>query len=181
MKILIIGSGGREHAIGLKLSQSLQKPVLIFAPGNPGMEQLGPCFPVSVEDLKGLLALAQEQKVDLTFVGPEQPLVAGIVDLFQANGLHIFGPSRAAAALEGSKAFSKDFMQRHAIPTAQYQNFKNLPSALSYLRRVGAPIVIKASGLAGGKGAVVCMTLPEAESALDESGSDISEATMARV
>ncbi len=167
MKILIIGSGGREHAIGLKLSQSLQKPSLVFAPGNPGMEQLGNCFPVGAEDLSGLLALAQDQKVDLTFVGPEQPLVAGIVDLFQAKGLRIFGPSQAAAALEGSKAFSKNFMQRHAIPTAQYQTFKSLQPALNHLHQVGAPIVIKASGLAGGKGAVVCMTQSEAEAAVE--------------
>jgi phosphoribosylamine--glycine ligase len=167
MKILIIGAGGREHAIGLKLTQSPQKPTLIFAPGNPGMQELGPCFPVGAEDLKGLLALAQDQNVELTIVGPEQPLVGGIVDLFEANGLRIFGPSRSAAALEGSKAFSKDFMQRHAIPTAQYQTFKNLEPAKNYLRQMGAPIVIKASGLAGGKGAVVCMTLTEAESALE--------------
>ncbi|MDB5105321.1 MAG: purD [Fibrobacteres bacterium] len=166
MKVLIIGNGGREHAIGRKLASSPKKPTLIFAPGNPGMEDLGSCFSVSPDDFRGLLTLAQVQKVDVTIVGPEQPLVGGIVDLFEANGLRIFGPDRAAAALEGSKAFAKDFMGRHGIPTAMYRTFRALEPAKAHLREVGAPIVIKASGLAGGKGAVVCMTLPEAESAL---------------
>jgi phosphoribosylamine---glycine ligase len=166
MKILIIGNGGREHAMGLKLSHSKHKPDLIFAPGNPGMEELGSCFAVSPDDFRGLLTLAQTQKVNLTIVGPEQPLVGGIVDLFEANGHRIFGPSRSAAALEGSKVFSKDFMDRHNIPTARYQTFRALEPARAYLREVGAPIVIKASGLAGGKGAVVCLTQQEAESAL---------------
>lgn len=166
MKILIIGNGGREHAIGRKLASSAKKPILVFAPGNPGMEELGSCFSVSPDDFRGLLTLAQTHKVDLTIVGPEQPLVGGIVDLFEANGLKIFGPDKAAAALEGSKAFSKDFMGRHGIPTAGYRTFRALEPAKAHLREVGAPIVIKASGLAGGKGAVVCMTLPEAESAL---------------
>jgi phosphoribosylamine--glycine ligase len=166
MKVLIIGNGGREHAIGRKLAASPKKPTLVFAPGNPGMEDLGSCFSVSPDDFRGLLTLAQTQKVDLTIVGPEQPLVGGIVDLFEANGLKIFGPDKAAAALEGSKAFSKDFMGRHGIPTAGYRTFRALEPAKAHLRDVGAPIVIKASGLAGGKGAVVCMTLPEAESAL---------------
>jgi phosphoribosylamine--glycine ligase len=166
MKVLVIGNGGREHAIGLKLSQSPLKPDLIFAPGNPGMEELGECFTVALDDFRGLLTLAQVQKVDLTIVGPEQPLVGGLVDLFEANGLRIFGPDRQAAALEGSKAFAKDFMARHGIPTARYRTFRSLETARAHLREVGAPIVIKASGLAGGKGAVVCMTLQEAESAL---------------
>jgi phosphoribosylamine--glycine ligase len=167
MKILIIGNGGREHAIGLKLAASPKEPTLIFAPGNPGMEELGSCFSVPADDFRGLLTLAQTQKVDLTIVGPEQPLVGGIVDLFESSGLRIFGPNRAAAALEGSKAFSKDFMARHGIPTAHYRNFRALEPARTYLREVGAPIVVKASGLAAGKGAVVCMTLQEAESALN--------------
>ncbi|MEO6095425.1 MAG: phosphoribosylamine--glycine ligase [Fibrobacteria bacterium] len=166
MKILIIGNGGREHAIGRKLAASPKKPTLIFAPGNPGMEELGSCFSVAADDFRGLLTLAQVQKVDLTLVGPEQPLVGGLVDLFEANALRVFGPDRAAAALEGSKAFAKDFMGRHHIPTAGYRTFQALEPAKAYLREVGAPIVIKASGLAGGKGAVVCMTMPEAESAL---------------
>ncbi len=167
MKILIIGNGGREHAIGRKLAQSPRKPTLLFAPGNPGMEELGSCFAVSPDDFRGLLSLAQTQKADLTVVGPEQPLVAGLVDLFREHGLAIFGPDKAAAALEGSKAFAKDFMARHNIPTAQFRTFRALEPAKSWLRETGAPIVIKASGLAGGKGAVVCMTLPEAESALN--------------
>jgi phosphoribosylamine--glycine ligase len=167
MKILIIGNGGREHAIGRKLASSPKKPTLIFAPGNPGMEELGSCFSVPADDFRGLLTLAQTQKVDLTIVGPEQPLVGGIVDLFESSGLRIFGPNRAAAALEGSKAFSKDFMARHNIPTAHYQNFRALEPAKAHLREVGAPIVVKASGLAAGKGAVVCMTMQEAESALN--------------
>jgi phosphoribosylamine--glycine ligase len=166
MKVLIIGNGGREHAIGRKISQSPRKPSLIFAPGNPGMEELGSCFNVAADDFRGLVSLAQAEKVDLTIVGPEQPLVGGLVDLFQANGLRIFGPDRAASALEGSKAFAKDFMARHGIPTARYRTFRSLDSARAHLREVGAPIVIKASGLAGGKGAVVCMTAGEAESAL---------------
>jgi phosphoribosylamine--glycine ligase len=166
MKILIIGNGGREHAIGRKLSQSPRNPEIIFAPGNPGMEALGSCFAVTPDDFRGLLTLAQTQKVDLTIVGPEQPLVGGLVDLFEANGLRVFGPNQAAAALEGSKAFSKDFMERHRIPTARFRTFRALEPARAYLREMGAPIVVKASGLAGGKGAVVCMTMPEAESAL---------------
>ena len=166
MKILIIGNGGREHAIGRKLSQSPRKQTLIFAPGNPGMEELGSCFAVSPDDFRGLLSLAQSQKVDLTLVGPEQPLVGGLVDLFREHRLAIFGPDKAAAALEGSKAFAKDFMARHGIPTAHYKTFRALEPAKAWLRETGAPIVIKASGLAGGKGAVVCMTLPEAEGAL---------------
>ncbi len=166
MKILIIGNGGREHAIGLKLSQSPHQPTLIFAPGNPGMEELGSCFAIATDDFRGLQTLAQSQKVDLTLVGPEQPLVGGLVDHFEAQGLRIFGPNRAAAALEGSKAFSKDFMARHNIPTAQYRTFRTLESARNYLHEVGAPIVVKASGLAAGKGAVVCLTMQEAENAL---------------
>lgn len=167
MKILIIGNGGREHAIGRKLASSPRKPTLIFAPGNPGMEELGSCFAVGSDDFRGLLSLAQSQKVDLTIVGPEQPLVGGLVDMFRESGMKIFGPDKAAAQLEGSKAFSKDFMARHGIPTATYKTFRALEPAKTWLREAGAPIVVKASGLAGGKGAVVCMTLPEAESALN--------------
>jgi phosphoribosylamine--glycine ligase len=130
------------------------------------MEELGSCFNVAADDFRGLITLAQVEKVDLTVVGPEQPLVAGLVDLFEASGLKIFGPDRQAAALEGSKAFAKDFMARHGIPTARYRTFRSMDAARAHLREVGAPIVIKASGLAGGKGAVVCMTLNEAENAL---------------
>jgi phosphoribosylamine--glycine ligase len=167
MKILIIGSGGREHSIGRKLAQSKKKPELIFAPGNPGMKSLGTCFSVGAEDIEGLLNLAKNENVDLTITGPEVPLVKGIVDKFEESGLKIFGPNAAAARLEGSKAFSKDFMAKYNIPTADYQNFTDLKAAKSYLEKVGAPIVIKASGLAAGKGALVCMTMEEALQALE--------------
>jgi phosphoribosylamine--glycine ligase len=167
MKILVIGSGGREHAIALKLTQSPRKPTLIFAPGNPGMATLGTCFPVAADDIAGLLDLALREQPDLTVVGPEVPLVLGLVDTFQAKGMAIFGPTAAAARLEGSKAFSKDFMARYGIPTAAYRNFRDLESARAYLQETGAPVVVKASGLAAGKGAVVCMTLEEAHAALD--------------
>lgn len=166
MNILILGSGGREHAVGLKFSQSPHRPTLFFAPGNPGMEALGKCFPISAEDFPALLKLVESEKIDFTFVGPEQPLVSGIVDLFESKGHSVFGPSQKAAALEGSKAFSKAFMQRYQIPTAAFQTFTELSLAQKYLHQQGAPIVIKASGLAAGKGAVVCLTLAEAEDAL---------------
>lgn len=168
MKVLVIGSGGRENAIALKLSQSPQNPTLIFAPGNPGMAELGQCFDVKADDINGLLALAQSEKVDFTVVGPEIPLVLGVVDLFQANGMPAFGPSALAARLEGSKAFSKDIMAKYKVPTAEYQNFTDLEQALAFTRAKGAPIVVKASGLAAGKGAVVCETLAQAEEALTD-------------
>lgn len=168
MKVLVIGSGGREHAIALKLSQSPQNPTLIFAPGNPGMEALGTCFDVKADDIQGLLALAQSQAVDFTVVGPEVPLVLGAVDLFNAHGMPAFGPSALAARLEGSKAFSKDIMAKYNVPTAAYRNFTELEEALAYTRAQGAPIVVKASGLAAGKGAVVCETLAHAEETLQD-------------
>jgi phosphoribosylamine---glycine ligase len=167
MRILVLGSGGREHAIGRKLSESPRKPELHFAPGNPGMAQLGTCHAVSVEDIPGLVALAQKERIDYTFVGPETPLVLGVVDAFEAAGLKAFGPSKAAARLEGSKAFSKAFMARHNIPTASYQSFTDYSEAKAYLQKNPAPIVVKASGLAAGKGAIVCMTDAEAMTALD--------------
>ncbi len=167
MKVLIIGGGGREHALALKLSASPHNPRLLFAPGNPGMESLGECRPVPAHDLDGLLKLAREEAVDLTVVGPEQPLVEGIVDLFRAQGLAVFGPTRAAARLEGSKVFSKDFMARHGIPTAAFATFTDWEKARAYIEAQGAPIVVKASGLAAGKGALVCATLSEALAAVD--------------
>lgn len=168
MKVLVIGSGGREHAIALKLSQSPQNPSLIFAPGNPGMESLGQCFDVKADDIDGLLALAQREAVDFTVVGPEVPLVLGVVDLFESKGMPAFGPSALAARLEGSKAFSKDIMAKYKVPTAAYQNFTELEAALAFTRAQGAPIVVKASGLAAGKGAVVCETMEQAEEALQD-------------
>ncbi len=167
MKILVLGSGGREHAIGIKLSQSPQKPTLLFAPGNPGMAELGICHPIAADDISALLQLAKQEAVDLTVVGPEVPLVKGIVDVFRAEGLLIFGPTKDAARLEGSKAFSKAFMARHKIPTAAFETFHELKPALAFLDKTGAPVVVKASGLAAGKGAVVCQTLDEARTAIE--------------
>jgi len=167
MKILIIGSGGREHALAWKCAQSPLADEVLVAPGNagtarePGVRNV----PVAAEDIDGLVALAQEEHVGLTIVGPEAPLVAGVVDRFDALGLPCFGPSAAAAQLEGSKAFTKDFLARHGIPTAAYRNFTELAPALSYIRERGAPIVIKADGLAAGKGVIVAATLAEAEQA----------------
>jgi len=166
MRILVIGSGGREHAIGHKLLKSPRKPTLLFAPGNPGMAELGACYPVPVDDVTALLELAKKEAVDLTIVGPEIPLVMGIVDAFQAERLRIFGPTALAARLEGSKAFAKAFMARHGIPTAAFETFRDLKPALAFLEKTGAPVVVKASGLAAGKGAMVCQTLQEARSAI---------------
>ncbi|MGB5258501.1 MAG: phosphoribosylamine--glycine ligase [Woeseiaceae bacterium] len=167
MKVLIIGSGGREHALAWKCAQSAGVEEVLVAPGNagPGCEAKVRNIAVSSDDIDALLALAQNEQVDLTIVGPEAPLVAGVVDRFDELGLPCFGPTAAAAQLEGSKAFTKDFLKRHNIPTAAYQNFSELPAALDYIRQQGAPIVIKADGLAAGKGVVVAMTLAEAEQA----------------
>jgi phosphoribosylamine--glycine ligase len=170
MKILVIGSGGREHALAWKLAQSARVTEVIVAPGNagtarePGLRNAA----VAASDLDGLLQLARDEGVALTVVGPEGPLVAGVVDRFRAAGLRIFGPTAAAAQLEGSKSFTKDFLARHRIPTAHYAVFSELDPALAYVRTHGAPIVIKADGLAAGKGVVVAMTLPEAEHALHD-------------
>ena len=167
MKVLIIGSGGREHALAWKCAQSENVSEVIVAPGNagtagePGVGNVA----IGAEDIDALLALAQSENIDLTIVGPEAPLVAGIVDAFTAAGRPCFGPSAAAAQLEGSKAFTKDFMARHNIPTADYANFSELKPALNYIREHGAPIVIKADGLAAGKGVIVAMSLTEAEQA----------------
>jgi len=168
MKILVIGSGGREHALAWKLAQSPRVAEVLVAPGNAGTAREGKCRNVAVKvtDLDGLLALAQNEGVALTVVGPEVPLVAGVVDRFRAASLRIFGPSAAAAQLEGSKAFAKDFLARHGIPTAFYAVHTDIEAALSYVREKGAPIVIKADGLAAGKGVVVAMTLTEAEAAV---------------
>lgn len=167
MKILIVGGGGREHALAWKCAQSVDVDEVIVAPGNagtarePGVRNVA----VSSDDIDALLSLAQSENIDLTIVGPEAPLVAGVVDVFDAAGLPCFGPTAAAAQLEGSKAFTKDFMARHDIPTADYGNFSELEPALDYIREQGAPIVIKADGLAAGKGVIVAMSLEEAEQA----------------
>ncbi len=167
MKVLIIGNGGREHAIARKIAQSPQNPELHLAPGNPGMASLGKCHKVGAEDIGGLLQLAKDIQPDLTLVGPEVPLVMGIVDLFNNEGLAVFGPDQYAAQLEGSKAFAKAFMDRYKIPTARYQKFTELEAAQNYIDQEGAPIVVKASGLAAGKGAIVCPTRNEAKEAIN--------------
>lgn len=168
MKVLIIGNGGREHALAWKAKQSPLVTRVFVAPGNAGTAHEGSIENVAIAatDIPALLAFAKEQRIGLTIVGPEAPLVKGVVDAFRAEGLAIFGPTAASAQLEGSKAFAKDFLARHAIPTAEYQNFTEVEPALTYLREKGAPIVIKADGLAAGKGVIVAMTLTEAEEAV---------------
>ena len=170
MKVLIIGNGGREHALGWKASQSPLVSQVFVAPGNAGtaLEPALQNIAIGVLDIPALLNFAQSENIDLTIVGPEAPLVAGIVDTFRAAGLKIFGPTQGAAQLEGSKAFTKDFLARHNIPTGEYQNFTEVEPALAYLREKGAPIVIKADGLAAGKGVIVAMTLAEAEDAVQD-------------
>lgn len=170
MKVLVIGSGGREHALAWKIAQSSRVEGVIVAPGNAGTatEPKLRNASVPVTDIEGLVALARAEGVGLTVVGPEVPLVAGVVDRFTVEGLRCFGPRAAAAQLEGSKAFAKDFLARHAIPTAHYAVFTDLAPALAHVREKGAPIVIKADGLAAGKGVVVAMTLAEAEAALND-------------
>ncbi|MGY1458769.1 MULTISPECIES: phosphoribosylamine--glycine ligase [unclassified Luteimonas] len=180
MKVLVIGSGGREHALAWKLAQSAGVDEVLVAPGNAGTAVEDRCRNVAVgaTDIEALLALARDEGVAFTVVGPEAPLVAGVVDRFRAAGLRIFGPSAAAAQLEGSKAFAKDFLARHGIPTAHYAVFTDLEPALAYLRDTGAPIVVKADGLAAGKGVIVAMTLAEAEAAVRDmlGGSAFGEA-----
>jgi len=168
MDILIIGNGGREHALAWKASQSPLAGKVYVAPGNGGTARESALENVNIAatDLEALADFAEQKKVGLTIVGPEAPLVAGVVDLFRKRGLRIFGPTAGAAQLEGSKAFTKDFLARHHIPTADYANFTDVDQALAYIREQGAPIVVKADGLAAGKGVIVAMTLEEAEAAV---------------
>jgi phosphoribosylamine--glycine ligase len=170
MKVLVIGGGGREHALAWKAAQSPQVSQVLVAPGNAGtaLESKVSNVPLDVLDFKGLAELVKNEAVGLTLVGPEVPLVEGIVDYFQEQGLAIFGPSQGAAQLEGSKAFTKDFLARHQIPTAFYGVFTQVDEALAYLQEKGAPIVVKADGLAAGKGVIVAMTLAEAEAAVKD-------------
>lgn len=170
MNILIIGNGGREHALAWKASQSPLADKVYVAPGNAGtaLEPLLENVDIAATDIAGLVAFAKSNDIGLTIVGPEAPLVIGVVDAFRAAGLKIFGPTQEAAQLEGSKAFTKDFLARHNIPSADYQNFTEIEPALTYLRSKGAPIVIKADGLAAGKGVIVAMTLKEAEDAVHD-------------
>ena len=168
MNVLVIGGGGREHALAYKAAQSSDVSTVFVAPGNAGTatEPKVENVAIDVNDIAGLVSFAQGNDVALTIVGPEAPLVAGVVDAFTNEGLMIFGPTQAAAQLEGSKAFTKDFLARHNIPTAEYQNFTEIAPALAYVREKGAPIVVKADGLAAGKGVIVAMTLEEAEDAI---------------
>ena len=168
MKILVIGGGGREHALAWKFAQSSLVSEVLVAPGNAGTikEEKVRNVSVKADDLDGLLNLAQTENIGLTIVGPEQPLVEGVVDLFEAAGLKCFGPRAAAAKLEGSKAFSKEFLERHNIPTATYKDFEDLDKAIEYVRSSTFPIVIKADGLAAGKGVIITETLAEAEDTL---------------
>lgn len=170
MKVLVIGSGGREHALAWKAAQSVQVSEVFVAPGNAGtaIEDKLTNVDLDISDNAALVAFAKDNAVELTIVGPEQPLVDGVVDAFNAAGLMIFGPNAKAAQLEGSKSFTKDFLARHKIPTADYQNFTEIEPALAYVREQGAPIVVKADGLAAGKGVIVAMTLEEAEAAIKD-------------
>ena len=167
MKILVIGSGGREHSLVWKLTQSPRVTKIFCAPGNAGVSRLAECVDVSAEDVKGLLNFAKQEKIDLTLVGPESSLTLGVVDSFEKQGLRIFGPSKKAAILEGSKVFTKKFMQEYDIPSAGFSVFRKRQRAIEYVERVGAPIVIKADGLAAGKGVIVAQTLQEAKKAIN--------------
>lgn len=170
MQVLVIGSGGREHALAWKAAQCADVTKVFVAPGNAGTatEANLENVDINVGDIAGLVAFAQTNAIELTIVGPEQPLVDGVVDAFNAAGLACFGPTAAAAQLEGSKAFTKDFLARHNIPTGAYQNFTEIEPAIAYVREKGAPIVVKADGLAAGKGVIVAMTLVEAEDAIKD-------------
>ena len=166
MKILVIGGGGREHALVWKIAQSPLVTKLYCAPGNPGTAALAENLPIAVDQLDKLLEFAYENKIDLTVVGPEQPLSLGIVDLFESHGLKVFGPSQKAAFIEGSKAFSKDLMRKYHVPTAAYGVFTDQTEAEAFINRTGAPIVVKADGLAAGKGVIIAQTCEEAVSAV---------------
>ena len=167
MKILVIGGGGREHALAWKLAQSDRVQRVYVAPGNGGTALDHHLVNVDIADPGKLADFAVAEKINLTVVGPEGPLAAGVVDVFRARGLRIFGATKAAAQLESSKAFSKAFMKRHGIPTAAYETFTDIAAAHAYVDRLGAPIVVKADGLAAGKGVVVATTLAEAHAAVD--------------
>ncbi|KZN14674.1 phosphoribosylamine--glycine ligase [Marinomonas sp. TW1] len=170
MKVLIIGNGGREHALAWKTAESTQVEKIFVAPGNAGTasENKVENVDIGVTDVAGLVAFAKQQSIDLTIVGPEAPLVIGVVDAFEQEGLAIFGPTQGAAQLEGSKAFTKDFLARHKIPTAAYGNFTEIAPAVAYIKEQGAPIVVKADGLAAGKGVILAETEAEAIAAVED-------------
>ncbi|MGA1341890.1 MAG: phosphoribosylamine--glycine ligase [Hyphomonas sp.] len=168
MNILLIGSGGREHALAWKMAASPLVDVVHCAPGNPGMDQIGPCFDVAVEDVDGLVSLALQIEPDLVVIGPEAPLALGLADILRARGFDVFGPGREAAKLEASKAFSKGRMKKYGVPTAAYGEFTEPDLAKAFLRTMQAPYVLKADGLAAGKGVVIAGSLAEADAGIDE-------------
>ncbi len=169
MKVLVIGSGGREHTIVWKLSQSAKVDKIYCAPGNGGISALAECVPISVMDFDALVAFAKEKTIDLTVVAPDDPLAAGAVDAFESAGLRAFGPNKAAAIIEGSKAFSKDLMKKYGIPTAAYETFSNSGDAIAYVKKQNKiPVVVKADGLALGKGVIIAQSIEEAEDAIHE-------------
>ena len=168
MKVLIVGSGGREHAIAWKVAQSPKVDKIYCAPGNAGIEEYAECVNIGAMEFDKLVAFAKEKEIDLTVIGMDDPLVGGVVDAFEAEGLRVFGPRKNAAILEGSKAFSKDLMKKYNIPTAAYENFTDPQEALAYLETAKFPIVLKADGLALGKGVLICNTLEEAKDGVKE-------------
>ncbi len=168
MKVLVLGSGGREHALGVSLARSALRPVLVFAPGNAGMAMLGRCLPVKPTDLASVLDLCRKEAPDLVVVGPEDPLCAGVADLLEGAGFKVFGPGKKGARLEGSKSFAKHLMTKYLIPSAPYRVFEDADRARSYLREVEPPVVVKADGLCAGKGVVVAEDREEAYRAVDE-------------
>jgi phosphoribosylamine---glycine ligase len=168
MRVLVVGSGGREHALCWAIAGSPLCDALFCAPGNPGIAQEATCVPLAVTDSNGILAFSKKERIDFVVIGPEAPLVAGLVDQLEANGIAAFGPSAAAAALEGSKGFTKDLCAKYGIPTAAYQRFTAAQAAKDYVHAQGAPIVVKADGLAAGKGVTVATSIAEAEAAIDD-------------
>ena len=168
MKVLIVGSGGREHAIAWKVSKSPLVDKIYCAPGNAGIAEIAECVPLGAMEFEALADFAQKEEIGLTIIGMDDPLVGGIVDVFEARGLRVFGPRKNAAIIEGSKAFAKDLMKKYGIPTAAYENFTDPQAALAYLQHAKMPIVLKADGLALGKGVLICQTLKEAEAGVHE-------------
>ena len=168
MKVLVVGSGGREHAIIWKLKQSPKADKIYCAPGNAGIAQDAQCVPIGAMEIDKLVQFAKDENIDFTIIGMDDPLVAGVVDAFEAEGLRVFGPRKNAAIIEGSKAFSKDLMKKYGIPTAKYETFDNYEEAKKYVLSQSVPIVVKADGLALGKGVLICQSHDEAVAALDE-------------
>lgn len=166
MKVLIVGGGGREHTIAIKLKESARIEKLYAAPGNGGMASICECVPIKATDVDGVVKFAVNEKIDYVVVAPDDPLCLGMVDALKAEGIPAFGPEKCAAIIEGSKAFSKDLMKRYGIPTASYETFTDCDAALAYVKDVKLPIVVKADGLALGKGVIICQTHQEAEDAV---------------